>query len=187
RDKCGPRLDAVPTWSDAAALPDDACAPNTHNAVQHFVSGRDQLRPLQEADHHRRIAVYRRSRCALRPLDGGGAIQIPLIRVRSMRCDFRLWPEAADLSVAANRVESRMGAVLEALPIARFPSPLIEPDVPISGIRLSDWIHRMASGIESHASVAYGRGPICLSLAIELPLKDPDLFWCCQAHRQSPD
>jgi hypothetical protein len=27
---------------------------------------------------------------------------------------------------------------------ARFPSPLIEPDVPISGIRLSDWFHRMA-------------------------------------------
>jgi hypothetical protein len=24
----------------------------------------------------------------------------------------------------------------------RFPSPLIEPDVPISGIRLSDWLHR---------------------------------------------
>jgi hypothetical protein len=31
-------------------------------------------------------------------------------------------------------VESRMGAVLEAMPIAPFPSPLIEPDVPISGI-----------------------------------------------------
>ena len=26
----------------------------------------------------------------------------------------------------------------------RFPSPLIEPDVPISGIRLSDWFHPMA-------------------------------------------
>src|SRR6266568_1611366 len=24
----------------------------------------------------------------------------------------------------------------------RFPSPLIKPDVPISGIRLSDWFHR---------------------------------------------
>jgi hypothetical protein len=62
------------------------------------------------------------------------------------------------------QVESRMGAVLEALPIARFPSPLIEPDVPISGIRLSDWIHRMQSGIESHASVAYSRGPSALAL-----------------------
>jgi hypothetical protein len=28
---------------------------------------------------------------------------------------------------------------------------------------------------------------LCLSLAIKLPLKDPDLFRCCQAHRQSPD
>jgi hypothetical protein len=30
------------------------------------------------------------------------------------------------------------------LPWSRFPSPLIEPDVPISGIRLSDWLHRKA-------------------------------------------
>ena len=28
----------------------------------------------------------------------------------------------------------------------RFPSPLIKPDVPISGIRLSDWFHREAHG-----------------------------------------
>jgi hypothetical protein len=26
----------------------------------------------------------------------------------------------------------------------RFPSPLIKPDEPISGIRLSDWLHRKA-------------------------------------------
>ena len=32
------------------------------------------------------------------------------------------------------------------LPWPRFPSPLIEPDVPISGIRLSDWLHRKAHG-----------------------------------------
>jgi hypothetical protein len=42
-------------------------------------------------------------------------------------------------------VESRMGAVAWGqLASLRFPSPLIEPDVPISGIRLSDWFHRMA-------------------------------------------
>jgi hypothetical protein len=28
---------------------------------------------------------------------------------------------------------------------------------------------------------------LCLRLTIELPLKDPDLYRCCQAHRQSPD
>ena len=44
-------------------------------------------------------------------------------------------------------VESRTGAV--AMP--RFPSPLIKPDVPISGIRLSDWLHR----------TAIGGGPMC--------------------------
>jgi hypothetical protein len=36
-----------------------------------------------------------------------------------------------------------MGAVAWGkLPTLRFPSPLIKPDVPISGIRLSDWLHR---------------------------------------------
>jgi hypothetical protein len=36
-----------------------------------------------------------------------------------------------------------MGAVAWGLrPTLRFPSPLIEPEVPISGIRLSDWFHR---------------------------------------------
>ncbi|MET4071565.1 hypothetical protein ABID58_006379 [Bradyrhizobium sp. S3.2.6] len=40
-------------------------------------------------------------------------------------------------------VESRMGAVAWGLwPTPRFPSPLIKPGVPISGTRLSDWLHR---------------------------------------------
>ena len=44
-------------------------------------------------------------------------------------------------------VESRMGAVAWGLwPTLRFPSPLIKPNVPISGIRLSDWFHREAHG-----------------------------------------
>ena len=43
------------------------------------------------------------------------------------------------------KVESKMGAVAWGLwPTPRFPSPLIEPDVPISAIRLSDWFHRKA-------------------------------------------
>ena len=36
-------------------------------------------------------------------------------------------------------VESRMGAV--ARDAFRFPSPLVEPDVPVASIRLSDRIH----------------------------------------------
>jgi len=40
------------------------------------------------------------------------------------------------------KVESRMGAVAWGLrPTLRFPSPLIKPSVPISGTRLSDWLH----------------------------------------------
>ena len=45
-------------------------------------------------------------------------------------------------------VKSRMGAVAWGQwPAPRFPSPLIEPDVPVSGIRLSDWLHRKAHGV----------------------------------------
>jgi hypothetical protein len=45
-------------------------------------------------------------------------------------------------------VESRMRAVAWGLwPSPRFPSPLIKPDVPISGIRLSDWLHREARDV----------------------------------------
>jgi hypothetical protein len=29
-------------------------------------------------------------------------------------------------------------------PTPRFPTPLIKPDKPLSGIRLSDWFHRKA-------------------------------------------
>ena len=44
-------------------------------------------------------------------------------------------------------VESRMGAVAWGQwPTPRFPSPLIKPGVPISGTRLSDWLHRKAHG-----------------------------------------
>jgi len=37
-----------------------------------------------------------------------------------------------------DRVESRMSAGTDVVSPPRFPSPLIKPDVPISGIRLSD-------------------------------------------------
>jgi len=54
---------------------------------------------------------------------------------------WNLPPLASRAFVA--HVESRLGAVARRL---RFPTPLIEPDVPISSIRLSDWIHLKAHG-----------------------------------------
>ncbi len=68
--------------------------------------------------------------------------------------------EKRSLSITASRVEEGRGggrlpvamavafaaAPHSGLPWLRFPSPLIEPDVPISGIRLSDWLHRKAHG-----------------------------------------
>ena len=45
-------------------------------------------------------------------------------------------------------VESRTGAVAWAMSASpRFPSPLIKPDVRISRIRLSDWLHLEAHGM----------------------------------------
>jgi hypothetical protein len=41
------------------------------------------------------------------------------------------------------RVEDGRGSLGHAATL-RFPSPLIEPDVRISRIRLSDWLHREA-------------------------------------------
>jgi hypothetical protein len=46
----------------------------------------------------------------------------------------------------------------------RFPSPLIEPDVPISGTRLSDWLHR-----EAHVGALIGANKWCLRARIFVP------------------
>jgi hypothetical protein len=59
-------------------------------------------------------------------------------------------PQSTDISGHAwdasfGRVEDGRGSLGHAATL-RFPSPLIEPDVPISGIRLSDWLHRKAHG-----------------------------------------
>ncbi|MGA7324432.1 MAG: FAD-binding domain, partial [Rhodomicrobium sp.] len=52
---------------------------------------------------------------------------------------------ALPLVARLTMVESRMGAVAWGLwPSPRFPSPLIELDVPISGIQLSGWLHHEA-------------------------------------------
>jgi hypothetical protein len=59
----------------------------------------------------------------------GGAIEISL-----KVADFR-----------NGRVEDGRGSLGHSA-TPRFPSPLIKPDEPISGIRLSDWFHREAHG-----------------------------------------
>jgi hypothetical protein len=54
-------------------------------------------------------------------------------------------------AIRSGRVEDRRGS-LGHLATLRFPSSLMEPDVPISGIRLSDWFHH-----EAHSVAARGR------------------------------
>jgi hypothetical protein len=83
------------------------------------------------------------------------------------------------------RVEDGRGSLSHAATL-RFPSPLIEPDVRISRIRLSDWLHRQAHREELTPQAASARRALFLRLSIQLSLKDPDHSRCCQAHRQSP-
>jgi len=49
------------------------------------------------------------------------------------------------MRLLSGRVEERRGGWGHAAS-PRFPSPLIKPDVPNDGIRLSDWLHRRAHG-----------------------------------------
>src|ERR1700716_2805027 len=83
-------------------------------------------------------------------------------------------------------VESRMGAVAWGLwPTPRFPSPLIKPGVPISGTRLSDWLHRKAHGdkLTARGFGTVSNSPSPLDTAIS---GGACHLWCLQAHRQSP-
>ena len=128
---------------------------------------------------------------------GSGAIEVRYTSDSEAKADI---PQ-----VRVGRVEDGRGSLGHpATP--RFPSPLIEPDVPISGIRLSDRLHR-----EAHGSAMSGKRSRCmrprspettaqenrlvprpatlclrLRLTIQLSLKALDPSRCCQAHRQSP-
>ena len=62
----------------------------------------------------------------------------------------------------------------------RFPSPLIEPDVPISGIRFSDWLHREAHGEKLWPQASSVQQLSLLRLTIQLSLKGPDHSRCLQ-------
>src|SRR6516225_2125027 len=99
-------------------------------------------------------------------------------------------PAKADMGrtsfhVRFGRVEDGRGNLGHAATL-RFPSPLIEPDVPISGIRLSDWLHREAHGEKFGPQASSARRLPLLRLAIQLSLKGPDHSRCLQAYRQSP-
>src|SRR3979409_1493502 len=89
----------------------------------------------------------------------------PYIRVKLRRTQFAQMssglPLKADIArysrhVAKGRVEDGRGSLGHSATL-RFPSPLIEPDVPISGIRLSDWLHREVHGEQTnHTRLRHG-------------------------------
>ena len=76
-------------------------------------------------------------------------------------------------------VESRKGAVPSARAPARFPSPLIKPDVPISSIRLSDRFHQPAHGRLAQNTSRKRKTPIFpnTTLAENLEVPSEGTFW----------
>src|SRR5207247_7449577 len=60
----------------------------------------------------------------------------------------------APARVRARQVESRLGASTDAEVPPRFPAPLVKPDVPISGIRLSDCLLRRLTNARPSAPAA---------------------------------
>src|SRR2546429_6294807 len=90
------------------------------------------------------------------------AARYSLAQWANARCMTALPPKAdvhpRSCYVAFGRVEDGRGSLGHAATL-RFPSPLIEPDVPISGIRLSDRLHREA----------HDEGPMCTRLRCSTP------------------
>jgi hypothetical protein len=81
--------------------------------------------------------------CAPQPAGPANRQRLPdMLRKNDERLHRGSMPGSQKVAPTSVRVESRTGAV--ALP--RFPSPLIKPDVRISRIRLSDWLHLAAVG-----------------------------------------
>src|SRR5262249_22783336 len=91
--------------------------------------------------------IYGRNECRLKRVTGGG----PALPRISQQQFNKQNPGGAIGGGSIGRVEDGRGRLGHAATL-RFPSPLVEPDVPISGIRLSDWLHR-----EAHNGTVRGR------------------------------
>jgi len=110
------------------AAPAVSCATCTEEHAHEHTGSAESIRPSLRNG----VTVYN----ALSPVNGSFATVAAQ----------RLNPAQLDASTAASGVESRRGAVVAPVAQARFLSPLIKPDVRISRIRLSDWLHRKARG-----------------------------------------
>src|SRR4029450_5069139 len=127
--------------------------------------------------------------CSVRPSNAVAkshpAASMPVCVKRS-NVRFPSCGHAAALALGSyGRVEDGRGRLGHAATL-RFPSPLIEPDVPISGIRLSDWLHREAHGEKLWPQASSVQQLSLLRLTIQLSLQGPDHSRCLQAYRQSP-
>ena len=113
--------------------------------------------------------------------------QIRRVLINPAQCPLRSESDRnASLPRTDAMVELRMGAVAWGLwPTLRFPSPLIKPNVPISGIRLSDWftVRHAASELTASGFGTVGHSPSPRDTAVS---DGACLGWCSQAHRQSP-
>ena len=139
----------LPRWTAAGASV--GCFPATCSLPRNSggsASTTSLSRPAQASRALRPVGSLNRPR---RPLSRGfgppGHPDRPLVSYQINR-QLSGWnlPPLVTRAVWAH-VESRTGAVAWAVSASpRFPSPLIKPDVRVSRIRLSDWLHLEAHG-----------------------------------------
>ena len=107
----------------------------------------------------------------LRP---GSQLRVQFGEWRAASPPFSLWHARTCSPDGASRVEERRGDLGHAATF-RFLSPLIKPDVPVSGIRLSDWIHCRA----------HGSGPRCTRRSRSTP-RGPKTCWSAKLRVPRP-
>jgi hypothetical protein len=113
------------------------------NAVRHGLTAETVIGSLEDAEDYDAFQA-----AITADYDAQSAVERELVlRLASLLWRLRRATTMETGLFEIQAVESRMGAVAWGLwPTLRFPSPLIKPNVPISGIRLSDWFHREAHG-----------------------------------------
>jgi hypothetical protein len=139
----------LPRWTAAGASV--GCFPTACSLPRYSggsASTTSLSRPAQASRALRPVGSLNRPRRPLsRGFDPPGHPGRPLVSYQINR-QLSGWnlPPLVTRAVWAH-VESRTGAVAWAVSASpRFPSPLIKPDVRVSRIRLSDWLHLEAHG-----------------------------------------
>src|SRR4029450_10263504 len=163
----------VETFADQAAI--------AIENVRLFDEIQDKSRQLQLASEHKSQFVASMSHELRTPLNA--IIGLTEMMVKNAA---RFGTEKAQEPLhRVNRAGTHLlGLINQVLDLSKIEAG--KPDVPISGIRLSDWLHREAHGEKLWPQASSVQQLSLLRLTIQLSLQGPDHSRCLQAYRQSP-